>query len=177
MSRNRIRVIDESSPVETGTVSEDRLLELLGSAFGPTHIWDGVLAVYTDKVEWSVSDGLDASHLGNLLELRAYAADSELHAIRGVLGKDFVWRKVCDTTTVADGRKYDAYFDELQYLDIDSTKSSGFNYVTTGGGAYTLPVKDAERILVRNYLVYGEDDGMARIVDFRIVALKGENDV
>ncbi|MBR1556021.1 MAG: hypothetical protein IJ644_11615, partial [Oscillospiraceae bacterium] len=71
--------------------------------------------------------------------------------------------------------EYD-YIPEDQYLDIDTEKSSGTSYIATGGGAYTLPVEDAEKIRIRNYISYDEQ-GIAQITDFRIVQYlrKGES--
>lgn len=176
MSDIKLKVFDEPSVVETSKVSESELLQILTEEPRLDRLWNGVLALYTDKVEWTTVDDLDTGHFGNLLELRAYTTQAEIHAVRDALGREFTWRRVFDQGTDASDLVYDAHFDECQYLDIDSTKTRGRNYVTTGGGAYTLPIERAERVLVRNYLTYNEEDGMAHVVDFRIVGLKGEND-
>ena len=50
--------------------------------------------------------------------------------------------------------------------------------MTTGGGSYTLPVENAEKIRIRNYLEYVEN-GIVTIPDFRIIGFiqkgSGEN--
>ena len=147
-------------------VAQDRLLDRLGLAEAG---WDGVLAIFTYCVRWTTADEVDFGQIGNLLEVRAYNKDAVAHAVRTVLGVDFAFRLADDR---AAGLQEDEYLDELQYLDVDATRSGGFGYVTTGGGAYRLPVADATKILIRNYVRYDERDGMAHIVDFRIMGLE-----
>ena len=167
MTKNVVTVVDKPSWFSAGDVSEDELLTMAID----DHTWDGVLAIYTDKVEWTLQDELDREHLHNLLEIRAYTEEEELHASRDALGSGFAWRLVNDVRAVAGAATYDARFDDVQYLDIDRKRSGGRDYVTTGGGSFRLPIVNAEKIVVRNYIRYGEDDGMARIVDFRVVRL------
>ena len=47
-------------------------------------------------------------------------------------------------------------------------KSDGFEYTATGGGKYSLPVENAEKILIRNYISY-DSQGIAQITDYRLV--------
>ena len=60
------------------------------------------------------------------------------------------------------------YIEEKHYLDIDEKKSDGFEYTATGGGKYSLPVENAEKILIRNYISY-DSQGIAQITDYRLV--------
>lgn len=167
MTKNVVTVVDKPSWFSAGDVSEDELLAMAIDC----HTWNGILAIYTDKVEWTLQDELDSVHLHNLLEIRAYTEEEELHATRDALGSDFAWRLVSDAYAVAGAATYDARFDDVQYLDINTKRSKGRDYVTTGGGSYRLPIANAEKVVVRNYIRYGQDDGMARIVDFRVVRL------
>ena len=41
-------------------------------------------------------------------------------------------------------------------------------YTATGGGKYSLPVENAEKILIRNYISY-DSQGIAQITDYRLV--------
>ena len=90
----------------------------------------------------------------------------------------FTWRIIDDSrfreALSGDETFEDRTYTEQQYLDIDSTKSFGRNYTATGGGHYTLPVENAEKLEIRN-CVY-DDNGILKIVDFRIVRIlaKGE---
>lgn len=173
MCANKLSVVEVPSSVESGWISDDDLIQALYAYKNAVGEWNAVLAIYTDKVLWFKPEELQQDSFGNLLELRAYNEMSELRALRDTLGTDFAWRLVVDGEADKEGDAYDAHFDESQYLDIDSHKSHGNDYVATGGGAYRLPIRNAKMIQVRNYINYGVDDGMARVVDFRIVGLLG----
>lgn len=147
-------------------LAQEELIEALGIDCGS---WDGVLALYADRVRWTTPSEFDMSRLGSLLEVRAYNGHAEAHAVRSCLGDKFQYRLVDDD---AADLQPDEYLDETQYLDIDSTRSSGYDYVATGGGSYGLPVSAATKVRIRNYIRYGEADGMARVMDFRIVGLE-----
>lgn len=159
--------------MSNGIVAENELLHVVqGELPSP----EGVLSIFTGCVWWTTwnefsrcmeSDDVERC-LGRLLEIRAYDAKSEYHAQRSAMGVPFVGRFVCD-----DDFEEDEKLDDFQLLDKDDALSKGVSYVTTGGGSYTLPIVGAERIHIRNYLEYGKDDGMASIVDFRIVGLEG----
>lgn len=144
------------------TISQAKLLEKLDLADGG---WDGVLAIFTDCVRWTAPCEFDKDRLDNLLEVRAYHRSAEAHAVRTMLDSDFAYRLAKDDS-------YDWHFDDAQYLDKNDQKSCGRTYVTTGGGEYKLPVENATKVLIRNYVCHDEHDGMARIVDFRIVGLE-----
>ena len=159
--------------MSSGIVAEDALLRVVREQVPNPQ---GVLAIFTGCVWWSTAQeffsymdaGDEERSLGRLLELRVYDASSEYHAQRSAMGLPLAGRLVRDADFAPD-----EMLDDVQLLDKDARRSSGTSYVTTGGGKYTLPVPDAERILIRNYIAYGEDDGMASIVDFRIVGLEG----
>lgn len=111
----------------------------------------------------------DISHA---LEIRLFDEKGEFKAVRTNIGEDFVWRYASD-----EGVEKDCIYDEVQYLDIDSKKTAGTKYVSTGGGEYTMPAEGFERVLIRHYGEY-DDDGMFGLKDFRIVKFlrKGENE-
>lgn len=152
-------------------LKEDMLVDAVERAVG---VPDGVLSIFAGAVKWTewaeFKVMLEADEgecrLGRLLEMRAYDAESEFHAQRDALGKHFMWRYIRDADFAKDEK-----LDDVQYLDIDAKKSRGTSYVATGGGAYKLPVADATKVRLRNYLEYGSD-GMATVVDFRIVGLE-----
>lgn len=124
--------------------------------------------MYTDRYE--VDRSGEVADIAHLLELRAFSENSELRLTRSEMGSEFIWRLMDDVEfkDKAADRFEEYIFDEKQYLDIDTTRSSGCEYTATGGGRYTLPVENAEFIRVRNYIDY-DNDGMAFFRDFRIV--------
>ena len=159
--------------IDTRTVEQDELVKLLGITFEAASQRDcaecGYLAIYTDEVVWASLGAFGVSDTGKLLELRAFSPNAELHAVRSELGHSFGCRIVIGEEP-HDG--FDWSFEDEQYLDVDRLGSVGRDYRTTGGGSYSLPIEGAEKIVLRNYVRFGEDDGIAQIVDFRIVRLK-----
>ena len=138
-------------------------------------------ALYTNKLVCSK----ELKETDNLLELRIFDENYEVKYRREFVGEEFKFRiidddefkqKLVNETDEFTSKFENRIFDEKHYLDIDTTKSYGNNYVTTGGGEYTLPIENAEKILIRNYLDYDEN-GIAYISDFRIMKIlaKGEN--
>ena len=131
----------------------------------------GAFATFTDE-EWGgtleellcVLD--DNTRLDRLLEIRAFESSRELHAVRSHMGSHFSWRIAGEDDGVRP------HIDDVHYLDIDATYRSADrrSYKTMSGGTYRLPLEGAERIHLRNYLEYDED-GLASIVDFRVVEL------
>lgn len=133
-----------------------------------------VYAVHTDHFYCGSELSIDVKHL---IELRIFTSDTELKISRLNIGEDFRWRYIDDlafkqtlqSETDEFLRKFaNRTYDEEHYLDIDSIKSKGLCYVTTGGGSYTLPIENAEKIKIRNYLEYDEN-GIVAIPDFRII--------
>ena len=144
------------------------------------------LAIFSDRVEWAeYSDAvLDALDVERLLELRVFNPVSGFRALRATIGEDGFACRLADDSNLPPGGEapdfVENYFDEVHFLDIDLKRSDpGIGeYRTTGGGAYTLPVTNAERVKIRNYLEY-DDEGVAFVKDFRIVGIirAGEEEV
>lgn len=166
---------------EYGVVSEAEVLTLAEKYYSNKC---GVYAVHTDHFYCGSELNIEVRHL---IELRIFTTDSELKISRLNIGEDFRWRYIDDTAfEQALHSETDEFlrqfknrtYDEEQYLDIDSNKSNGLCYVTTGGGPYTLPIENAEKIKIRNYLEYDEN-GIVAIPDFRIIGFiqkgSGEN--
>lgn len=156
---------------ECGVVSEAEILTLAEKYYNDKR---SVYAVHTDHFYCGSELSIEVGHL---LELRIFTSDMELKISRLNIGEDFRWRYI-DDPAFEQVLYYEAdeflhqlknrVYDEEQYLDIDSNKSNGLCYVTTGGGPYTLPVENAEKIRIRNYLEYDEN-GIVTIPDFRII--------
>lgn len=121
-----------------------------------------ILAIFTDK-----ADFIDAiNDFDNLLEVRAFDENGEFRAYRDVISSEFKWREIIND------EEYDGYFDQTQYLDIDSTKClmSDTEKITTGGGKYHLPKEVTTKTMlnVRYYYCF-DDNGIARKCDWRLV--------
>lgn len=134
---------------------------------------------YTTRIACENYNG-KIDDIAHLLEIRLFNSTCEIRAARSVIGKPFIWRKINDDKFKENLSGTEENFDErtyseTQYLDIDSTKSNGKNYFFTGGGYYTLPVENAEKIEIMHYGVYDEN-GLFVLSDFRIVRIlaKGE---
>ena len=129
-----------------------------------------VFAILTDEVVCKWQQEFEQFSSDKLLEIRVFNDNEEFHAVRDSMGAAFVWRHIRDDE--ADAGFADCTFDDVQYLDIDEKRSNveACEYHAIGGGSYRLPIANAERIKLRNYLIYDED-GMAQIVDFRIVSI------
>lgn len=135
-------------------------------------------AVWTDKFACEKRfSGKDAAHLQ---ELRIFDEGMEFRARRK--GQAFQWRVIDDNKfrealcSEPDDFLKDfenRTYTERQYLDVDARLTSGTNYVTTGGGHYTMPEEGLRRIVLRNYLDY-DADGILQINDFRLVGFEKE---
>ena len=140
-----------------------------------------VYAVHTDHFYCGTELLIDEKHL---TELRIFDEDSELKISRLNIGAEFRWRYISDTEfrKHLEGEKDEflrefanRVYDEAQFLDIDANFTNGTSYTATGGGKYTLPVENAEKVRIRNYLEYDED-GILGIADFRIVGFSCKGD-
>ena len=164
-----------------GVVSEAEVLTLAEKYYSNKC---GVYAVHTAHFYCGSELNIEVRHL---IELRIFTSDTELKISRLNIGEEFRWRYIDDTvfeqTLHSEADEFlrqlkNRTYDEEQYLDIDSNKSNGLCYVTTGGGPYTLPIENAEKIKIRNYLEYDEN-GIVAISDFRIIGFiqkgSGEN--
>lgn len=131
------------------------------------------LAIYSDCVCCDTVASVAASDMSKLLEVRAFNEEWEYHAIRSSLDAPFVWRCIYDDAS--DDGFSEMTLDDFHYLDIDVKQSNPdiCEYRTTGGGFYRLPVANAQRIHLRNYLEY-DDDGLLHVIDFRIVGFSKE---
>lgn len=149
---------------EKGSVSGD-----INTLISEKMAGGNMLLMDTEKFECTPQKEIaDTSHL---LEVRVFTEEKELRIMRPTIADTFTYRLIDDTAGDYD------HIDEDQYLDIDDDKkSSGMSYIATGGGAYTLPIENAEKVRIRNYISYDEQ-GIAQITDFRIVKYlrKGES--
>ena len=159
---------------EHGTVDEKELQNLLNLMSENDHIAYRQYAtgIFCEPYNGEIFDA------ANLLEIRLFNSSGEIRAVRSVIGKPFVWRKIDDEKFkgALQGESFDERtVTETHYLDIDSTKTSGTEYHFIGGGSYTLPIENAEKIKIRGYSIY-DNNGIFKIVDFRIVRImaKGE---
>lgn len=154
-----------------GTATESKIKEIAEKYF---YSGCNVYAVHTDHFYCGTELRIDEIHL---IELRIFTDSFELKISRLNIGSDFSWRFISDDEfKKVLSNEPDAFlglfanrtFDEEHYLDVDSTKLNGVDYTTTGGGKYTLPIENAEKFKIRNYLEYDEN-GIVIISDFRIV--------
>ena len=148
------------------------------------------VAQYTDKFDVGMWNKDIIKNVNKLLELRVFDKNKEWKLFRSDIGKDFSYRCQKEDNTKEEGADY---FDEVQLLDIDTSRSKKAPGVmhTTAGGSYNLP-KDIEyldraAIRVRHYFGVDSESGQAFIIDYRLVDfesadkreyskdLKGEN--
>ena len=127
-----------------------------------------MLCIYTTKFACTGLKPVDDT--AHLLEVRAFDKQGEFRALRGNIGRDFVWRYISD-----EGIDESCTYDEIQCLDVDSQKTVGTEYVSIGGGHYEMPAEDYDRVVIRHYGTC-DDNGVFALKDFRIVKLlkKGE---
>lgn len=127
-----------------------------------------ILLIYTTKFECVKYSAIkDIEHL---TELRLFDERGELKATRSRIGAPFKWRYISDEKFREKvGGDYEKLIDdEEQYLDIDATKTDGTDYVSIGGGHYTMPSAGLEKVHIRNYCFWN-DEGILKLADFRIV--------
>jgi len=105
-----------------------------------------------------------------LLDIRIFNSEKEYRVFRGDLKNEFIYCFTDDSFTKD-------YYDDEQYLDIDSTKKKKNGAVTaTGGGKYKLPFseKNEVKLHIRNYIDYDEKYGQAYIKRWRITDIREE---
>ena len=162
-----------------GKVTEEKLNDVINELFGANGT---VLTVYTTRFCCTAFSG-DVSDIPHLLELRAFDENREFKAVRSQIGGAFTYRLIDDNkfrkTLTEDSNDYSTQFDKLTYDEkqfLDIAKNEGTQYVSIGGGKYTMPEDGLEKVLIRHYGEY-DDDGMLCLKDYRIVKLlrKGEN--
>ena len=131
-----------------------------------------MILMYTDRFE--VCDTGDISDIPHLLEARIFSDIAELKIMRPTIADQFSYRLI-DDSKLTDKN----YIQEEQFLDIDKKvydKSPDKNtYPTTGGGSFSLPVENACKVVIRNYISF-DDEGIARISDFRVVKFLKEGE-
>ena len=133
------------------------------------HICSGnMILMFTDRFECCQQQKInDTAHL---LEARIFNENSELKIMRPTITDIFSWRFIDDTKLSIDD-----YISEDQFLNINEKESTGFDYIAIGGGKYVLPLENAQKLRIHNYISYDEQ-GIAQITDFRSVKYlrKGE---
>ena len=148
-------------------IDEKTLCEILSElAEGRT-----LVAYFTDRAD-SVT-GIDAEEVKKLLELRAFNETSEFYACRSLIGEEFTCRYIDDKKIPTDDA---THMLETHYLDIDTTFTEAgkpvgdlFEYKTMTGGVYHLPVENANRLVLCNYISYKNPEGLAQVYDYRFV--------
>ena len=156
---------------EYGTANEADVISFAEKYF---HSGCNVYAVHTDHFYCGTELDADSRHL---IELRIFDENSELKISRLNIGAEFNWRYIDDSEFISKlkdepdkflGDFKNRVYDEAHYLDIDSNYTHGCCYTATGGGEFTLPVENAEKVRIRNYFDYDEN-GILIISDFRIL--------
>lgn len=116
-----------------------------------------------------------------LIEARIFNETCEYKLFRTHIGEQYVFRKIVEEDE-AEGRKYGDYYDQKQYLDIDSNRSTKESsliqlvFPTGSNREYMLPLKDYNEeaaIIIRYYIDRYEDSGQARVFDWRVVKIDG----
>lgn len=104
-----------------------------------------------------------------LLDIRIFDSHEEYRLFRGDIGREF------SEVILYDGMG--DYYDDEQYLDIDTARSKKGKIKATGGGSYMLPFEEFHgiKIRIRNYLGY-DGNGQAYIKAFRLVDFEKEDD-
>lgn len=104
--------------------------------------------------------------------------DTQLFRFRSIFDKEKDENQTERSPHTGHGTEdhYSDYFDEEQFLDIDTKRSNEKEGIAQaiGGGTYRLPLNhysDA-KIRLRNYLKYDEKTGMASVCDWRCVGFK-----
>lgn len=163
--------------VRNGNANENDILEILNSLLAGREVC--AYYQYTTGISCEEYKG-EIEDIAHLLEVRLFNPKSEIRAVRTGVGKSFIWREIDDkkfkeTLNLAGESFEERTYREMQYLDIDTTKSSGKDYCFIGGGNYTLPIENAEKIELLHYGNYDEN-GLFMLLDFRIVRIlaKGE---
>jgi len=128
-----------------------------------------IVAYFTDRADFAAS--LDELNVSALLELRVFDTDSEFRAYRSIVNEAFICRLYRDSDFAKD-----EMMEEIQYLDIDGNNgikpcdNGMYEYKTMNGGFYHLPISNAEKIKICNYLMYNEEN-MAQVYDYRFVEI------
>lgn len=132
--------------------------------------YDYTFCIWTDRTDFLTEKALVDTD--KLLEIRCFKDSGEFYAFRSSINASFKKREITENDTCFDG-----CFDEPHYLDIAAVTENGKENLVTaiGGGKYHLPIKDAEKILVRYYYKF-DDNGIARKCDWRLVKFIAKED-
>lgn len=158
---------------EKGKVQENELCSLVKKYSSDNSY---MLYVYTTKFGCEKVGQLN--DIEHLLELRVFDENSELKAVRSQIGKPFHYRYIDDNAFKEKLKSIEDEFDgsfknrtleDEQYLDVNKRKTDGIDYVSIGGGHYTMPAEKLEKVKILNYLYIDENSGILKIADFRIV--------
>ena len=155
-------------------ITESELVEMLAEL----DIVRTLVAYFTDRAD--CVNSITANATKKLLELRAFSETDEFYACRSLTGADFLCRYVDDGAFPTDGE--DKML-EIHYLDIDGTypahsieKDGMYEYKTMTGGVYHLPVRNADRLVLCNYIRYDNAEGLAQVYDYRFVKFLPEGE-
>lgn len=128
-----------------------------------------VLASLTDEYivdTWPMKKSSFVGKEDKVLEIHVFNENQEERLIRTDISKEFAYHQAID-----NGKEY---FDECQYIDIDTLKLSEAKegeVVTTGGGTFNLPIdkKAGARLKLRYYFDKYEETGHVKLADWRMV--------
>lgn len=164
-----------------------------------------LFAIFTDEIKcekWPLAETKKNEIVNKkrlLLELRIFNADFEYKLLRGDMGETgFLFRyindkerdniKIFPKLTDSEAKLlYTDFFDEYQYLDIDTdrpgmSKSEGLDVYATGGGLYHLPFENCNVedlkfavLKVRHYVARYPKTGKAYVCDWRCLGF-GESE-
>ncbi len=133
-----------------------------------------IIAMLTDKIDIRRLEKVEEETFvkelpyKKVVEIRMFNKKGEVKWFRGS-GQELWYRSIEDKENLKD--LY--YWDEEQYLDIDTKRSKPENGIAyaTGGGKYPLPLDNYEdaKIKIRNYLKYEDDTKQLYISDWRVL--------
>lgn len=124
---------------------------------------------------WPMKHSLLEGKENKILEIRIFNPEMEWKLFRTDVFKEFLFRKI-DADSDCEKNKED-YFDQEQYLDIDTVRSKATfakdgTVFATGGGEYYLPMDRMQDVKVKiRYYLSKSPQGHARIKDWRLVEL------
>lgn len=139
-----------------------------------------LVAYFTDRAD--CVSGISVEEVNKLLELRAFNETGEFYAFRSLTDEPFICRSIDDGGIPADD---ETHMLETHYLDIDADrtynpdqKENGgwYEYQTMTGGVYHLPIRNADRVLLCNYITYDNAESIAQVCDYRFVKFLSEGE-
>lgn len=163
--------------LESGLCAETEAVEKINAFLrqdGGETLSDAIiLAFYANRFWAARGDCFPASlpEPETLLEARICRPDAELWAHRSRLGAAFAWRIADDAALRTREAPY--RFPTVQLLDIarrgKKNEYGCLELQSSTGGRYALPISDNDAcVKIVNYVSYDEN-GIAGVVDFRVV--------